>query len=327
MWYPNCYNYTPTEMADRVGKVRANLIDTLARICAACDAQAYLPSAGPPCFLDPALEAYNHRATTIFHGWDDIAEEFLDRCHDIEIVRANPGDRISARASGGYIVEHAALVQDSLTCYRERRRDEWDIHRSAAVPVTVDQLTAYLSSLGRKNRHLLAGYSKRIRISTADQSWDITLGPDDALTVVSSTPEFCAEYAFEIPPWVLRRIVNRQTTWEDALLSMRIRLARDPDRFDARLLGLLRYGQQPIQTKQMLVDSLGSEELIPQGGGLCQRYCPHAGEDLTFAKVSGRTLECPRHHWKWDLDSGMCLEGGDLPLVVRPRSLSAAQPA
>nr|WP_272923977.1 Rieske 2Fe-2S domain-containing protein [Streptomyces sp. SID3343] len=54
-----------------------------------------------------------------------------------------------------------------------------------------------------------------------------------------------------------------------------------------------------------------------------QRFCPHAGEDLAHADVThdeieAGVLECPRHHWKWRLDTGECVAGGTVPLRVAP---------
>jgi UDP-MurNAc hydroxylase len=47
-----------------------------------------------------------------------------------------------------------------------------------------------------------------------------------------------------------------------------------------------------------------------------QRFCPHAGEDLTYATIYDDVIECPRHHWKWDARTGECLDGGTIPLRV-----------
>jgi UDP-MurNAc hydroxylase len=59
-------------------------------------------------------------------------------------------------------------------------------------------------------------------------------------------------------------------------------------------------------------------ETIERNGLRMQRYCPHAGEDLTFAKIEGGTIECPRHHWMWDAETGSCLAKGTVPLRVAP---------
>jgi nitrite reductase/ring-hydroxylating ferredoxin subunit len=48
-----------------------------------------------------------------------------------------------------------------------------------------------------------------------------------------------------------------------------------------------------------------------------QRYCPHAGADLTHAKIQDSKLICPRHHWAFDLRSqGKCVSGGNITLKV-----------
>jgi len=94
-----------------------------------------------------------------------------------------------------------------------------------------------------------------------------------------------------------------------------VRLHRDPDVFDSRLMGLLRYGHEPVQRLHMTREMAGAET-IERDGLRLQRYCPHGSEDLTFATITDGVLECPRHHWKWDVRTGGCVEGGDLKLRV-----------
>src|SRR3954451_24859484 len=61
MWYPNCYDYPPDVMQEKVDRVRDGLMETLASKCRATGAREYLPCAGPACFLDPALMDFNDR--------------------------------------------------------------------------------------------------------------------------------------------------------------------------------------------------------------------------------------------------------------------------
>jgi hypothetical protein len=51
--------------------------------------------------------------------------------------------------------------------------------------------------------------------------------------------------------------------------------------------------------------TLGFENLIVRDGLRMQRYCPHAGEDLTYARIAGGRVEC--------------LEKGDIALRVGHR--------
>ncbi|MGH8631309.1 MAG: Rieske (2Fe-2S) protein, partial [Burkholderiales bacterium] len=43
--------------------------------------------------------------------------------------------------------------------------------------------------------------------------------------------------------------------------------------------------------------------------------CPHQVTNIPELAVAGETLTCPRHHWKFDLRTGECIENGDRPLT------------
>jgi len=34
--------------------------------------------------------------------------------------------------------------------------------------------------------------------------------------------------------------------------------------------------------------------------------CPHASGNLSGGEVEGNLVRCPRHHWEFDLDRGVC---------------------
>src|SRR5262249_55718769 len=91
MWYPNCYDYPPCVMRQKVAAVRDGLLKTLVNKCRATGAKAYLPSAGPPTFLDPALGEYTHRDETIFPVWSDLAAAFATACPSVRVVELDPG--------------------------------------------------------------------------------------------------------------------------------------------------------------------------------------------------------------------------------------------
>ncbi|WP_163336806.1 Rieske (2Fe-2S) protein [Desulfopila sp. IMCC35008] len=42
--------------------------------------------------------------------------------------------------------------------------------------------------------------------------------------------------------------------------------------------------------------------------------CKHQGADLTTGERKGWTVTCPRHGWKYDLETGHCLNHDSLPL-------------
>lgn len=48
--------------------------------------------------------------------------------------------------------------------------------------------------------------------------------------------------------------------------------------------------------------------------------CPHAGNPLVEGEVLGRTLVCAFHAWRFDLETGACLNGEE-PVRVYPAEL------
>ena len=329
MWYPNCYAYPPEVMAQKVASVRASLMETLVLKVQLTGAQTYLPSAGPPCFLDPALAVYNDRAGTIFPTWDDIADEFAAACPSTRVLRIAPGDVLDQTAGRaprlvrGGADPWPANQEEYLADYRARRLEEWQEYYSPPTePVTAPEMESYFRRLQQWNKRFLRDYRKDIRLVADGVHWGIRLGRLAERFVFEEEP-IDADYTLHVPPRILRSVLAGQVGWEEALLSMRLSLHRSPDVFDLTLMSLLRYGNHPAQTMQ-LVRERENTETIERDGLRMQRYCPHAGEDLTYATVCDGIVECPRHHWKWDARTGDCLDGGTVPLRVEPLGQGSA---
>jgi UDP-MurNAc hydroxylase len=325
MWYPNRYEYPAETQRRLTARVRGDLFDTLVRKVRMTGARAYLPSAGPACFLDPELAAFNDRATTIFPHWPDVADDFAAACPAVAVVRPAPGDTLTGLVPGRVpeVVRAGAGPGEDLGAYRERRRGEWDAWGDpAAGPVTEAELDAYFARLQSLNRRFLGDWRRDVVIVAGTRRLLVRLGAGAGEIVRPAGPgdERRAGYTLRVPDRVLREIVDGRTGWEEALLSMRITLARDPDVFDLTLMSLLRYGNHPAQTMRMVRErELGrTGETIERCGVRVQRFCPHAGEDLALADIADGVLECPRHHWKWDLATGECVAGGSVPLRVEP---------
>jgi UDP-MurNAc hydroxylase len=317
MWYPNCYDYPPDVMAQRVKEVRDGLMDTLYRKVRLTGAKAYLPSAGPACFLDPSLEAYNDPDTTIFPRWENAGPQFRERFPGLE-VRAYPGDvlHIDTPSRKITVEEVGNRVEEDLALYRARRRDEWNaFYEQADAPLMPAEIEKYFGQLQRRNGTFLTNFKKHVRLVADGQMWGIRLGSLSEHFVIESEEPLDPEYTFFMDARVLRAIVEGRTGWEEALLSMRVSLHRDPDVFDLRFMGLLRYGNEPAQIRQMIREQQ-NKETIERDGLRMQRYCPHAGEDLVHAVVCDGVVECPRHHWRWDAQTGKCISGGTIDLRV-----------
>ncbi|WP_431680095.1 Rieske 2Fe-2S domain-containing protein [Kitasatospora sp. KL5] len=328
MWYPNAYDYPPAVMAEKTAAVRAGLMDSLVRKVRLTGARSYLPSAGPACFLDPELDRFNDRERTIFPHWEDVAAGFAAACPGTAVVRTAPGDTVPGDTVDGpappgrWLTDPAGYLAD----YRERRRGEWQAyHHGAAEPPTAAEVDAHFDRLRRLNRPLLADYRAGLALEAGGEAWRIPLGDLAARVDLEDDPVDPA-YTIRVPPRALRAVLDGRAGWEEALLSMRLALHRDPDVFDLTLLSLLRYGHQPAQTRRLVRERGAFGETVRRDGLVLQRWCPHAGEDLSHALIADGVVECPRHHWRWSTETGACLSGGSLPLRVGPEP-AASGPA
>lgn len=327
MWYPNCYDYPESVMQVKVDEVRASLMRLLIAKTKQVKPSYYLPSAGPPIFLDPELEALNDLGTkkTIFPTWNDMKSQFKSACPNIKTLEIEVGSTLIIDASNKSIRSKAHAVKAdawSLESYREERKGEWECFQKASFnEITTEEIKAYSKNLQRKNWKLTTGtnFHKQFIIQTeTNKKWYIQLGKKGVKCLENKPEEFTENYTFTVPEYALRQILDETIQWEEALLSGRIKLHRNDDVFDMHLMSLLRYGGSPKQIEK-IVDEQKVKEMIENKavpGLRHQRYCPHAGEDLVDVAVCNGVIECPRHHWKWDVQTGKCIEGGDLNIKV-----------
>jgi UDP-MurNAc hydroxylase len=98
------------------------------------------------------------------------------------------------------------------------------------------------------------------------------------------------------------------------LLSLRFSAYWDPDIYNDHLLGLLKFNdgaslrvieayEKRETPESIVVDTAGGSRYE------IARYCPHAGAALDNASIEGHILTCLNHHYRFDLDSGKCLDG------------------
>ena len=292
-WYPQCYDFDAETMRRKEQEIRNSNFIRMCHRVQQSEAKSYLPSAGPAVFLPPELAQFN-RAGSIFPVWDEMAEQFSQECPGVAI--------------------HPYFNWNTdLHDYRIRRRTEWaSWYAEPDTTVTADELATHFRYLERTNTRWLKDYRSGIGITSDGYAWRVNLG------LLNSELEDPVEpnYFMDISMRVLRAVVDGKASWETALASHRVKLHRYPDAYDFKLMGLLNFGDRPIQTVTMAKQQ-ASNEMTEKNGVEFQRWCPHAGEDLNFASVEGGIIKCPRHEWCWDAETGECLTGQDIPLKVR----------
>lgn len=292
-WYPHCYDFSPQAQLAKTQEVVKNNIDRLYRRVRITGAKSYLPSAGPAVFLDPALDSYNVRGG-IFPTWPEVAWDFKRQFPQVSI---HP-----------YLSNYTNISE-----YRDERREEWrEYYALDETHVTEEELNAHFIQFQKLNKRFLRDWTKDIGISCDNRNWQVRLG----LLADSLEESFHPEYFLDVPPRILRAVVDNRITWETALLTMRVKLHRDPDIYDNTLMGLLTFGDRPVQTLTMAKQQ-ASDEMTSKAGYEFQRWCPHAGEDMNYATVADGKITCARHEWCWDANTGECLTGQGVPLKVR----------
>lgn len=295
-WYPHCYDFTDEERAAKAAEVRENNFQRLVRRVKRTGAKAYLPSAGPAVFLDPALEHFNY-AGGIYPTFDQVEERFREACPGVRVVRSR----------------RAPVDAESVTQYQAAEFFEWSaFYDRDAIPATAAEVDRHFTWLQRRNRRYLGEYARDIRLASDGREWRIPLGLLRGELEEAPEPHF----ALGVPARVLRAVLDGHASWETALLSNRVRLhCDDPGGYDATLMGLLGFGDRPVQTLAMARQQ-ESGETVTVAGRAFQRWCPHAREDLAFATIEDGVIECPRHNWRWDAATGECLSGQGMPLRV-----------
>ena len=212
-----------------------------------------------------------------------------------------------------------------------RRADETaNFYAEVAPPVSTEEVRQHWVDIHRKNRRLLAhrDFSKTFTLEVYEQtgsyirSWHVRIAGEGAEVYDVPPADFNSAYTFKLPMLMLRKVIDGQTNWDEMVASHHMVLSRDPDIFDPQFFALLRYHHVPMRGR-LFVLAGESDEMVPLTGSPgveIQRYCPHAGEDLIEVEACNGILTCPRHRWEWDIATGKCIRGANLPLKVRHTS-------
>jgi UDP-MurNAc hydroxylase len=323
-WHPVCYEYSAQEYEEISRRKAVSKFETVARAIETVRPRVYLPSAGPPCFLDPMLMHLNFERSNIFPR----ASKFLDyferrlRYSATRALELMPGDTLNA-VSGEWLAHGAERpseenIQEYLTCYaarfvhffEDRKRKPVLQELEALLQRLSNELQLKLSKLTLSERvdvPLYFGFSDvdapKIRI-------DFRNRVVEQVAAISGS-EF---YTLKAPSWQVARVLDGHLTWEEFALTFRMRLYRRPDVYQTLIQGFLIMEPEDMNwfCAHLLDIERRRERIVVEAGGArysIDRYCPHGGGDLTQGWAEdGRYWVCPRHRWRFDLErDGQCL--------------------
>ena len=307
--YPHCYDFDDATTQAKVLDVKTRYLNDLVTKVDKTKCSLLIPSAGPACFLDPSQEHLNDGNKTIFYPWEAFAPSFTDVALFDKLL---PGSHLFLKDKDWHL-SHVQEHPITLMGYRTETISE---RPTDTISVTKKSIDAYFARLIRTHTHLLKYHPMSFNLTVGEKTYLINLSPADAQV----TPN----YSFNVPSFLMADILNGGK-WDAAFLSNRIKLHRDIDTYDTVLFQLLYADTSPERTREIAKSLDGQLDMATQQDWSYQKYCPHAGADLSTAIIENGVLECPRHNWKWDLGTGKCLKGSNSSLKVELMKLAFVQ--
>ena len=333
IWYPMVYDEPADRMRELVdAKVESQFARAM-RYVESIEATAVVPSAGPPCFLDPELFGLN-----LIRG--DELSIFPDQTAFLSRIEASgrrglmnvPGTTIELddhRISVSHPVAESDVrrifteKEDYLRRYQADYLDWIDAHRASWADQTTD-LVGTLRAWWEPLMVLAPSLCDRIGAACLLRLDDLDVLVDFPNRRVKHFEHEDFGFKFEIDRRLVEHVVaQRHVDWSDKLfLSCRFKAWRrgEYNEFLYNFFKSLsvermqRAEQQAASRRQPAVPS--AEVTI--GDYVVERYCPHRRADLSvFGEVDGQVITCTLHGWKFDLDSGRCLTAEGHRLSVR----------
>ena len=338
IWYPMVYDEPiETLRSQAASKVDSQFARAL-RYVETLDAAYVVPSAGPPCFLDPELFQFN-----VIDG-DEVSifpdqREFIARLEAIgrRGIMNVPGTAIQlskdesgstqARIEHPFDEETVRSIFTAKRAYLESYQadylpwlDEMKSMWAEPTPNLLQTIKSWWEPLLAMAPTLRLGIGAACLLRAGDLEILIDF-PAGQVRAYSGEDH---AFRFEIDRRLVETVVAQHAVdWSDKLfLSCRFRAWRRGAYNEFlynffKSLSVERMQRTEIEAREKLAPPPPSAE-IELGGYVMERYCPHRQADLSvFGHVDGHVLTCTLHGWTFDLESGRCLTAEDRHLRVR----------
>jgi UDP-MurNAc hydroxylase len=319
-WHPVCYDYPPQRYEAISRKKVMAKFNAVAQGIETISPRFYLPSAGPPCFLDPTLLPINFETTNIFpQAW--TLTRYLERRlpgAPTAWPELMPGDVLDVTAGAVRALGTERVDQSGLRTYIENYAALYAglFQARRSLTETTDPVSL-LERLRAALRGKLDALELHDRVKTS-LYFGFTDVPGVMLRV--NFPErdiaTCREvdeavfYQIRAPSWEVARALENKISWEDFAHTFRLRLTRAPDVYQTIISAFIRLDPEDLNRfcQKILNIENRQERIVKEANGtryVVDRYCPHQGGDLLYGWIeNGRYLTCPRHGWRYDLENG-----------------------
>ena len=328
MWYPAAYDYDEAAQRQHATRIKRNLQNNFIAIANGIEAKHVMHCAGPPCFLEDKFFKFNFRENGIFPDQKD-AFEYLANNIVGKLHLLLPGDIITP--DGDDILQRQRTFdfsrkEEFLRQHQEKKKKIIQSYLAGLPkpePNLMQHFREHLQGIFSSNEHIRNKVNALIKFTLVGPNGgsiclDLREQRDDFSVDSAEKPN----YEFILETTIAQLLVDEKERWEDVFLSMRFQARRNPDVYNWPLFALLQFGKEAnliARIEQMMKENEKETIIIRDKGKQyrIQRYCPHAGEDLSKAKIVNGKIVCPRHHWTFDLNcGGKCIFGGNMPLKI-----------
>lgn len=325
IWYPMVYDMPARAKAAFGTQKRQRGMDRCRQYIAQVGATWVIPSAGPPCFLDPALRDLNDD-----HA--DPANIFPDQIVFLDQMRRNGHDRgllmipgSSADFTGSELnsLTHPIPQDQVEAIFTTGKADYIEAYAQRMAPVLAAEKAGWASAEGDSLLEPLRELFEPIMVAT-DQICDgigypveLRIGPETVVldfpkrAVREPVPDEKFRYGFGIAPELVRTVVrDHEPDWVNTIfLSTRFTAWRVGG-YNEYLYTFFKCltGERIAYADGWFAETHDDTASITLGDWEIQRRCPHLKADLSkFGIVEGSTLTCNLHGWQWNLENGRCL--------------------
>ncbi|MGK2881836.1 MAG: Rieske 2Fe-2S domain-containing protein [Mycobacterium sp.] len=328
IWYPMVYDM-PARAKEAFGtQKRQRQMDRCRQYIAQVGATWVVPSAGPPCFLDPELREMND-------DHDDPANIFPDQMVFLDQMRQHGHDKgllmmpgSTADFTGSELnglthplpdAEVKAIFTtskaDYIADYAERMAPMLAAIKASWAPAAGEAMLAPLRALFEPIMSASdqicdgIGYPVELRLTGAGHQETVVLDFPKRL-VREAIPDEKFRYGFAVAPELVRTVLrDREPDWVNTIfLSTRFQAWRVGG-YNEYLYTFFKCltPERIAYADGWFAQAHDDSASIALGGWEIQRRCPHLMADLSkFGVVEGNTLTCNLHGWEWNLDSGRC---------------------
>lgn len=350
IWYPMVYEIDPDTMGSLVRAKVESQFSRAMRYVESVDARAVVPSAGPPCFLDPELSALN-----VVNG--DEPSIFVDQRAFLARLATSghrgllaiPGSTVEVTPDGIDVThpvndDTVRAIFEHKGEYLDEYRADWigwidDVRASWAQRPATDLVAGLaqwweplLAMCPTVREGIGAGMLLRATDPEGRAGGTIDVYVDFPAGTVRAHAGEPYSFRFDIArPLVEQVVADRAVDWSNSLLlSCRFTAWREGE-FNEYVYNFLKSLSRPrmrrteAEAMRKLHPPTHTEPDIELGDWVVQRRCPHRNADLAvFGEIDGCELTCTMHGWRFDLETGACLTAANHSIRAHPVSVSGA---